>query len=165
MPRKKALKRQRKKRRPSLRSQALRFLAQCERGLVAAYRSLPHEVLSGAESNRLANLHNGHALLLSRLEDDGGGSTAIPYDLWITEPTVSGMRFAEETSFTTYRDHLTTLAPATARMIRERIMPDHFHAAEHLAEVASRRGRKWRHPIHSRPPKAHATPRHRRQAR
>src|SRR5689334_25260831 len=103
MPRKKAHRQQPQRRRPSVRSQALRFLERCERGLVAAYRSLPHEVLSARESNRLATLHDGHALLLSSLEEDGSASTAIPYDLWITEPTISGMRFAEQTSFTTYR--------------------------------------------------------------
>lgn len=142
---------------PSVRSQALRFLEQCERGLVAAYESLPHGLLSARDSHRLAALHEGHATLLAEcVEHDGGRPPAGPYDLWITEPTISGMRFSEQTSFTTYRDHLGTLAPATARVIRTRIMPDHYEAAEHLAEVAARHGRKWRHPIHSAPALGHA---------
>jgi len=144
--------RNRKRRSSSLRSEALRFFEQCERGLVAAYRALPPGLLSLRDSNRLAALHENHATLLADcLDRDGGRSAADPHDLWITEPTVSGMRVAEQTSFTTYRDHLATLAPATARMIRTQIMPDHYRAAEHLAEVAARRGRSWRHPIH-RPP-------------
>jgi len=156
--------RRRKKPAPSLRSQALRFLEQCERGLVDAYRGLPDGLLSRADARRLAALHEDHAALLAECAHRQDGHAAgHPYDHWITEATISGMRFAEQSSFTTYRDQLSTLAPAAAHAIRTRIMPDHYQAAEHLAEVAARRGRRWRHAIHT-PLRPRATPQRRRQA-
>ena len=80
--------RNRKRRSSSLRSEALRFFEQCERGLVAAYRALPPGLLSLRDSNRLAALHENHATLLADcLDRDGGRSAADPHDLWITEPT------------------------------------------------------------------------------
>lgn len=134
----------------SVPARSLHFLEQCERGLVEAYRALPDGVLSRADASRLAALHQRHAdLLADRIHRDGGRSARNPYDQWITEATISGMRFAEESSFATYRDHLATLAPSAAHMIRTRIMPDHYRAAEHLAEVAARRGRTWRRSIHT----------------
>jgi hypothetical protein len=142
-----------KKSRSLVRARALRFLEQCERGLAEAYRALPQGVVSRADSRRLASLHERHAALLADgLRSDGANPARDSYDHWITEATVSGMRFAEESSFTTYRDQLSTLAPAAANMIRTQIMPDHYRAAEHLAEVAARRGRTWRRSIHSPPP-------------
>jgi len=142
-----------RKRRPSLlRSQALRSLERAERGLAAAYRALPPGLLSLRDSHRLAALHENHAALLADCVERHGGASAVrSHDLWITEPTISGMRIAEHTAFTTYRDQLATLAPSAARMIRMQIMPDHYQAAEHLAEVAARRGRRWRHPMHTPP--------------
>jgi len=135
-----------------LRARALRSLEACERGLADAYRALPARVLSRADCKRLADLHERHAALLADYaRGHGGRSARTPDDLWITEPTISGMRLAEEKAFTTYRDHLATLAPSASQLIRARIMPDHYRAAEHLARVAARRGRKWRHSIHRRP--------------
>lgn len=125
----------------TIRSQALRFLEQCERGLADAYRALPPRVLSTKDATRLALLHERHAALLADcIRRLGRRPSATAYDSWIGGRSLDAMQAAERLSFTAYRDHLTTFAPATARMIQERILQDHYSAMEMLAHRAAKRG-------------------------
>jgi hypothetical protein len=132
-----------------VRNRALRFLERCERGLAQAYRALPPDVLASHEAARHAAQHDKHAALLAAcLRRSGGKPAATPYDFWISGLSLEAMRSAEQKSFTTYRDQLTTFEPTTAHMIQTRIMPEHYRALEWLAEAVASRGAAWPSQVH-----------------
>jgi hypothetical protein len=99
---------------------------------------------------RHAAQHDRHAALLAECLRRGGDEpAATPYDFWISGQSLEAMRSAEQRSFTTYRDQLTTFEPAIAHLIQTRIMPDHYRTLEWLAEEIASRGAAWLSQVHT----------------
>ena len=110
-----------------VRTEELRRLERCERGLAEAYRRA--SVGRDAEARRReAKRHRAHADLLRRRVEALGrrGSDEVDEDWLQRGPSgPDQLRLAEYASIATYHDHLTDFDVETAALVRERILPEH----------------------------------------